>query len=211
MGNSVNYQIDIRGDILKLKTSSFKVEEGSVLHSDIFNRELAAMLSAGVVVTVAGIVAVLNFKITTLHFVMAFILFGASFFVLRTYIFNEPVLNAVFDKGRGIVDITVKKVFGEIKETYNISDVAEIRLGHVAMKPENPDGIKVVMNVSLQHGTVIPGFGKTEDFYTAQLQLREKSILIFSSKKRAEAQKIIADVRGFMGDALKEVDNERFI
>lgn len=205
MGNSINYQIDIRGDILKLKTSSFKVEKGSVLHTDIFNRDLAAMLSAGVIVTVTGIVAVLNFKITNVHFVMAFILFGVSFFILRTYIFNEPVLDAVFDKGKGIIDITVKKVFGEGKEAYNISDVTGIRLEHVTMEPANPDGIKVIENVSLQHGTVIPGFGETEDFYTAQLQLHEKNVLIFSSKKRDETQKVIAELRGFMGDALKEV------
>lgn len=204
MGNSINYQIDIRGDILRLKTTSFRVERGSVLHTGIFNRDLAAMLSAGVIVTVTGMVAVMNFKITTVHFVMAFILFGVSFFILRTYIFNEPVLDAVFDKGKGIIDITVKKVFGEGKEAYNISDVTGIRFEHITMEPANPDGIRVVENVSLQHGTVIPGFGETEDFYTAQLQLHKKSVLIFSSTKRDEAQKVVAEISGFMKNALKE-------
>lgn len=192
------FQIDIRGDVLDLKTSSFKVEKGSVLHTDIFNRELAAMLSAGVIVTVVGIFAVMNFKVTAVHFVLAFILFGASFFILRTYIFNEPVLGAVFDKGKGTIDITIKRVFGEKKETYSIANVTGIRLEHVTMKPENPDGIKVVENVSLQHGTVIPGFGQAEDFYTAQLHLRDKDVMIFSSKDKSETEKVIAEIKDFM-------------
>lgn len=199
-----SYQMDIRGNVLELKTSSFMVERGSVLHTDIFNRELAAMLSAGVVVTIAGIIAVLSFNITAIHFVMGFALFGISFFLFRTYIFHEPVLSAVFDRDRGIVDITIKKVFGKTEETYNISDVSEIKIGHVTLKPENPDGIKVVMNVSLQHGTVIPGFGQAEDFYTAHLQILEKNILIFSSKERNETQEIVDNIRGFMGNVLKE-------
>lgn len=192
------YRLEMKDNTLSFRTVCFKAEKGSVLHTDIFNRELAAMLSAGAIVTIAGIFFVLNFKITFIYYVMALALFGVSFFILRSYVFHEPVLCAVFDRGRGVIDIAVKKILGEIKETYNISEVEEIRLRHIVMKPENPDGIKVVMNVSLQHGTVIPGFGEEENFYTVQLHFRKKDVLLFSSKDRAEAQKVMAEIKGFM-------------
>jgi hypothetical protein len=66
--------------------------------------------------------------------------------------------------------------------------------------PENPDGIRLVEQVALQHGTVIPGFGKTSEFYTVEMEFKNgKRITIFSSEEPSMAEDVRAKLSGFIG------------
>ena len=71
----------------------------------------------------------------------ALILCG-SFIVLRSYVFDEPLLETVIDKDRDIIGLTVKEGFRK-KETCWVWGEGVV-VQQVTILPENPDGIKVV-------------------------------------------------------------------
>jgi hypothetical protein len=52
--NNKTYQLDIKDNILIFRTTFFKAEKGSVLHSGIYNRELASSLLAGACIVLLG-------------------------------------------------------------------------------------------------------------------------------------------------------------
>ncbi|MDI6728785.1 MAG: hypothetical protein QMD44_07690, partial [Thermodesulfovibrionales bacterium] len=83
MDNNKAYQINIKDNMLIFRTSSFRAEKGSVLHSGIYNRELASSLAAGALVMLLGFFFAASFKITTVHFVVALLLFVIFFIVFR--------------------------------------------------------------------------------------------------------------------------------
>lgn len=194
-----NYQIDIRDNVLVFRTSSFRAEKGSVLHSGIYNRELSSALAAGALVMLLGFFFATRFKITSVYFIAALLLFVIFFIAFRKYIFLEPALSVAVDKKNGNIDITVNRIFGKSKITSPLSELDNIRQDYIAVTPENPDGIKFVQQVALQHGTVIPGFGKTAEFYTVEMEFKNgKRITIFSSEDPSAVDDIAMKIKNFI-------------
>ncbi len=192
------YQIEMRDKVFIFKTTSFGTEGGSVLHSGIFNRELASSLAAGAVITVVGFLFAGHFEITFLHFVISIFLFATLFIVFRIYVFREPLLETIFDSGRKIITLSFKKVIGTDTHSYPMEELSGIRLGHVTLQPQNIDGIRVVEKIALQHGTVIPGLGKRQDIYTVQLDFRGEKVTIFSTKERHSAETAADELKRHM-------------
>ncbi|MBI3592450.1 MAG: hypothetical protein HY099_03050, partial [Nitrospirae bacterium] len=83
LSNEVSYQIEIKDNVLVFRTTSFKAEKGSVLHSGIYNRELASSLAAGACITLAGFFFAFRDKITAIHFIAALFLFAVLFLFFR--------------------------------------------------------------------------------------------------------------------------------
>lgn len=196
MDNKGSYKIDIEGSILKLRTSSFRGDRGSFLHSGIYNRELASSLASGAVILIVVFVIAGSFKITFIHFVLAVLLFGALFLFFRTFIFSEPTLLAVFDKGGKIF---IKKGLIGRKNLYHLDALMDIKVNRRTFVPENIDGVKLVEKVALQHGTVIPGFGRKEELFTVELEFKnKKQITIFSSELPSEAHDVMLKLKEFL-------------
>src|SRR5512139_4099207 len=65
------YQIENNENGVVVRTTSFKTERRSVLHSGIFNRELASSLAAGAVMVIMGFFFAFYFRITVVHFIAA--------------------------------------------------------------------------------------------------------------------------------------------
>lgn len=194
------YQIDMKDNILIFRTASYKAEKGSILHSGVFSRELASFLAAGAMLTALGFFFVSNFKITVIHFIAAIFLFAVLALFFRTYMFHEANLEIVFDKGKGRIVSTLKKTVGKGIKVRLLSEVEGFRLGQITFKPENPDGVKVVENIALQHGTVIPGFGEMMEFYTVNLEFKQESpMVIFASGVKDEAELLIKKLKDFLG------------
>lgn len=200
MAGNEKYQIDMKDNMLIFSTAFFKAEKGSILHSGVFSRELASFLAAGAVLTVLGFFFAGNFKITITLFVAAIFLFAALALFFRTYIFHEANLEIVFDKGKGRIISTLKKTVGKGIKVRLLSELEGLRLGQITFKPENPDGVKVVENIALQHGTVIPGFGEMMEFYTVNLEFKQGShMVIFASGLKDEAEVLIKKLKDFLG------------
>ncbi|MBI5212390.1 MAG: hypothetical protein HY957_03330 [Nitrospirae bacterium] len=181
------------------KTTSFKAEKGNVLHSGIYNREMSASLAAGAVVMLSGFFFAAKYRITAVHFIAALFLFIILFLVFRAYIFGEPLLGVVIDKEKGNIDISLDRIFGKKNLSFPFASLEDIRKDHKSIAAENPDGIKFVEKIALQHGTVIPGFGKTAEFYTVEMEFESRQrIMIFSSEDSAAADDIALKIKNFI-------------
>ncbi len=172
---------------LIFKTTSFRAEKGSVLHSGIYSRELSSTFIAfGISLSYVVTVAFLH-HLAVIHYIISGLLFVISFPVIRTYLFRESYLETLVDKGSGRVTITNKRPIGAKTIERSLDELRDIRERHISFKPENPDGIAFVEKIALQHGTVIPGFGQTEHFHTVELIFPDIKMSIFSSPSEEEA------------------------
>lgn len=194
------YQLEIEGNRLIFRTSSFTSERGSILHSGIYNRELASVLAASLIS--GGVFVFLSFSAGNklLLYLLPLFIFIVTFLFFRTMVLREPQLSAMFDKGSGQVSIAIRKPFSLVKSSFPITSMSDVILNHNEFEPMNPDGIAVVEKIALQHGTVIPGFGEKEEFYDVELSFGpEKSIRIFSSREREVALEILNKIKAFLG------------
>jgi Ca2+/Na+ antiporter len=199
------YQIEKNENGVVVRTTSFTTERRSVLHSGIFNRELASSLAAGAVMVIAGFFFALYFRITVVHFIAAVFVFAALFILLRIYAFREAVLETAFDRGRKTITVSLKGAIRERTQSYPIDALAGIRIHHLSIEPENLDAVKLVEKVAVQHGTVIPGFGKVENFYSVELDFRERLIVIFSARERKGAESLMNELRNSLAGVLPDM------
>jgi len=190
--------MEIKDNTLVLKTTSFKTEMVSFLRSDIFTRELSASLLAGALLIVFGFFFAIPGKITAIQLVLAAVAFGALFVFLRIYVFPEPILEAVFDRSRGVIETSLRKATGWKRDRYLMSELSVVRLDHRIVHPQNPDGIKVVEKIALQHGTILSGFGETADIYAVQLDFPGRSVTLFSTMDKTEAEVLVAKLSDFL-------------
>jgi len=198
LGSEKTYQIEMSGQALVFTTSSVKAEKGSVLHSGIFNRELASFLASGSILTLLGLFFARYGRIQTLHVIAGIVLFTMISLILRKYLFHEPMLRAVFDGRRGTISIAHRGVLFQKREGFPLTGLSGITLNRIVLRPENPDGIEIVEKIALHHFVVIPGFGETEEFFTVQLDFGEKSVMLFSSRKKEEAEEVHGRLKGFV-------------
>jgi len=199
------YQIEKSENGVVVRTTSFRTERRSVLHSGIFNRELASSLAAGAVMVIMGFFFALYFRITVVHFIAAVFVFAALFILFRMYAFREAVLETTFDMEKKTIRVLLKRTMGSRRQLYPMDALAGIRIHHLSMEPENMDAVKLVEKVAVQHGTVIPGFGKVEDFYFVELDFREKKIVIFSARDRQGAESFVDELRSSLTEVLPPV------
>lgn len=195
MGNN-SYELNIKGNMLTLKTPSFKAERGSVLHKGIYSMELTSALASGALILL--IYLVLKPKPTFLYLIISIIQFIVFVIFFRMFILYEPILEVAIDKSKSRITVLIKKLLPK-KVSYPLSELKDVKQDHIVFTPENPDGVRVIEKVALQHGTVIPGFGEVKEFYTIELEFRDsKSIMVFSSNKESEADDLYISLKGFI-------------
>lgn len=195
-----DYQFLLDKNILILRTSSFRPERGSILHSGIFNRELASVLSASVIGGVSFVLLSFILRNKVILYIISLVLFTLSFLFFRIVVFKESDLETVFDKDSGLISINLKGPLRTKHKTFPIITKDNIFLSHVEYEPSNPEGIEVVERVALQHGTVIPGFGEKKEFYNVDLLFKDgEKVTIYSSKEKDDAEEIMRKIKSFLG------------
>lgn len=193
------YEIALTGNRLNLRTSFFTAEMGSVLHSGIYNRELTSSLAAGAVIVIAGFFVASGVKLHLVHFFGILASFAVLFLLLRTFVFRDPMLETVFDKDAGRITILRRGVVGSRKSEYPLERLEDIRERTLSLSPENPDGIKMVEHIALQHFTVIPGFGRTSVFNTVELVFRGGAeVMICSSQDASSSGELTEQLKNFV-------------
>ncbi|MFO0753397.1 MAG: hypothetical protein U0411_08745 [Thermodesulfovibrionales bacterium] len=192
-------RIEESEDMLALWTTSFRADKGSVLHSGIYNREMASGLAAGACTLAAAFFFAALFPAAPLLFSAAAVFFVLLFLLFRKCIFREESLRAVFDRRKGTVSFSLSRPFGGREAWYPLSEIAAVRQERRTVLPENPDGVRVVEKIALQHGTVIPGFGETAEFHTVEVECRGgERIMVFSSQEPARAAEIAQKITNFI-------------
>ena len=191
MNESGTYRVEIEDNRVTLRTTSFKAERGSVLNSGIFTREFSSSFVAVAVSAAVFVFFALRHELRILHYAIVVAVFILVFPLARIYLFKEPCLETVFDLDTKSVDITLRKPFGSKSIKRSLDSLDDIRINHIRMEPENPDGVAFVKKIALQHGTVIPGFGQVEDFYSVELRFDGEGFVILTTRTESEARAVV--------------------
>lgn len=189
--NSKRYSITIEDGRVTLRTSSFKAEKGSVLHSGIFSRELASSFVAASVSGALLIYFAINGGIRLVHYLIAIVVFVIILPLARVLIFKEPYLETVFDLESGTVTISLRRPLLSKKISNSLSKLQKIDISHIRIEPDNPDAIAFVEKIALQHGTVIPGFGEVKEFYNVDLVFEQDRYTILTTTESSDAESVV--------------------
>ncbi len=191
------FEVKTEDGTIELHSSSFKVDRGSVLHSGIFNKELAASFLAGAVI-VSYLIAVAVFgELRLAHYIIAAFIFIVIFPLSRLYVFREPRLITMIDTGTGTVTLTLQRPYGRTSIQRPLASMEKIDVDHVRVEPENPDGIAVVEKIALQHGTVIPGFGEVAEFFSVVLDFGKERYTVLTTSVEDEARSTADTLRKY--------------
>jgi hypothetical protein len=199
MNKSVAYAFDTSDTVLAYKTTRFNAEKGSVLHSGVYNRETASTLAAGACIILLGFFFASRLQLSKIYFVACMLLFVPLFLFFRTFIFRETILLVVIDKKNEVVTIMRKGPLRTKKQLFPLAELEDVREDYKEVITDNPDGVKIVEKIALQHGTVIPGFGEKSEFYTVSFEFSNAaSLLVFSSGDYAEADDVMRTFKKFI-------------
>jgi len=193
------YRTEKTGDILIFRTSNFTSGRGSVLHSGIYNREFASVLSSVCVAGLAYLVVVMNFKKGILSHVVFLVVFVAGFLFLRGFVFKERYMETVLDHAAGKADIYMVGITKKKKDSIAIRDINNVLIERRKSAVENPDGVEFVQKISSQHGMAIPGFGEEKIFFLLKLKLSDGTDrLIFADSDIQDVIKAHDEIKEFL-------------
>ncbi len=167
------YALSRTGQVLVFSTSLFSAERESVLHKGIYSKDFASALTS---LSVAGLVyamLALNFRRTIFFHVVFAIIFIGGYPIFRTLVFRDRLLEALFDRARGLAEISVTGLLRRQSESLPLSAVKNVLIETKKIGIENPDAVEFVEKISAQHGTVIPGFGEERTFFMLKLKLAD--------------------------------------
>ncbi|MDX9714543.1 MAG: hypothetical protein RBT37_03840 [Dissulfurispiraceae bacterium] len=184
---------------LVFKTSSFSTLQQSALHSGAFNSELASSVASGTFIMFLLLLFRESIVFSFLLLVAGILLFGLLFWVFRSFMFKEPHLEAYFTKTDRSVEILKNRLFYMQRLRFAFDQVESAVLKEIHHGFTNTDGIDVVEKIALDHNTVMTGFGKPDHIYTAALKMKDqREIVIFSSKNKEYADKVIERINQFL-------------
>ncbi len=207
MEKKKEYNISIKKGTLIFTTTSFRVEEGSVLHSGIYSKELTSSLASGAVLVAISVTLVyMGVKVSIPLIAIGVVLFFSLMVLFRMYVFFEEVFRVEIDKSSGVVNF-FKKGFSSERESVPLEKLRSIRWGVTMLVPENTDGIGVVKQISAQHGMPIPGFGETREVHSVVFEFKdERDIMVFSSEDQDEVDVVMDMMKNFVGGEVAQAD-----
>ncbi len=169
------YELSRRGEALVFRTSLFLAERESVLHKGIYSKDFVSALSS---LSIAGLVyaaLALNYGRTFLFHVVFAAIFIGGYPLFRTFVFKDRFLEALFDRTRGLAEISVTGLTQRKTESLPLAAVKDVLIESRKIAVENPDAVEFVEKISAQHGTVVPGFGEERTFFMLKLKLADGS------------------------------------
>ena len=195
-----NYQLKTENNKLIFRTSSFKAEKTSVLHSGVYTREFSSTLFASAVCVLAYMSTGLpGIKPAIVRYIILIFIFVVAFLAAIKCIFKERYLEVDFDRSDKSVNIVHPGIIRKKIEKIHFDDIKSLGFGTRKFVPENIDGIKFVQKISAQHGSAMPGLSDTEEFITLSLNLKDGSERIIYAEKIDEEPEIpVNEIRNFL-------------
>jgi hypothetical protein len=174
MDQEKSYSIKSEGMMLIFRTSTFKADKSSVLHSGVYSREFNSILFASGICMLAYILLSSSMAGPALYAALTFAL-ASSFLLSRKFLFREKILEVCFNKQSGTARLTLTGTFTKKTEEMALSDIVSVDIGNKRFEPANKDGADFVQKISVQHGSPVPGLGEPEEFITLSLKLNNGS------------------------------------
>ncbi|MBF0402472.1 hypothetical protein [Candidatus Magnetominusculus xianensis] len=199
MNNSLqDYKFEPVSKSLLFTTSAFKSEKGSVLHSGIYNREMASTFVAAGAAFSYFVVAALSGWLSYIHYAITAVLFAVIYPLSWLYIFRKAAIAVFLDNDNDIAAIAIKGTFRKKKIFKALSQLKDIRVTHREIETGNPDGVAFVEKIALQHGTVIPGFGAAQHIYSVELVFDDAQITVYSSGDKDKAANVLSGFKDYI-------------
>jgi hypothetical protein len=193
------YKTERTDSLLLFRTEHFSAERESVLHKGIYNKEFASLLSS---LAVAGLIyaaLAMQQKRTILPHVAFAVIFIGGYPLFRMFVFKDRYLEALFDRSKGMAEISISGLIGKKTEGLPLSAVKNVLIESKKISIENPDAVEFVEKISAQHGTVIPGFGEEKTFYMLKLLLTDGSDrMIYADTEMRDVMDAHEEIKGFL-------------
>lgn len=195
------YEIKREGEDLIFVTARYKAEQSSVLHTGVYTNEFASMMLASAAAILAYFVTnALHWEVRFVRHILIVILFIAVFLGARKSVFREKYLKVIFHRLENIAEIIRPGIIFMSTQRIPFSEIVSVDIGSKKFVPENPDAVKFVEKISLQHGSAVPGFGQVEEYVTMSLRLRDESEqIIYAGKIDEEPSLPVREIREFIG------------
>lgn len=198
-GYFMNYKIDIKNNVLIFKTSFFSAEKGSVLHSGIYNKEFTSALASMSIAVIVSAILIMHFGKTIFFYIISIIILIVSFPLFRKFVFKEKYLEAIFNSSTKKAEIYMTGIARKKNAEIAFDNIKNIVIEKKKTGLENPDGVKFVKKISLQHGTVIPGFGEEKIFFLLKLKLSDGSDrIIYTDNNMQDVISAHDKIKGFL-------------
>ncbi len=189
--SSQRYSIQVTQEELIFRTAYFTAERGSVLHSDIYNRELTSVLASMVTAGCAYVLLHSGLEKSVAAYVVSAIIFVCSFPLFRTYIFKGRYIEVIFSRSAEIAVILSAGLMNRKREILPLKNITGISVETKKADIENPDGVAFVEKISAQHGMSIPGFAEETRLFLMKLNLSDNSDrLIYSDASAERTEKV---------------------
>ena len=194
-----NYTVRKEEDKLIFATPSYKVGPDSVLHSGIYNREFSSALASAAVAGIVYMIVAINTGNALVRSMVFLLIFAGGFPFFRKFVFKEGLIEVVFNTVAGEAKIYTTWITKRLKETISIKNIHDISIESRKQEVENPDAVKFVKHISLQHGTVIPGFGEEKVLFLLKLHLSDGSQrTIYSDNTMQDVLSAHDEIKGFL-------------
>ncbi|NTU42679.1 MAG: hypothetical protein HGA78_06430 [Nitrospirales bacterium] len=203
-----SYEIEESDGRLLFRTASFRPGKGSILHSNIYNRELASSMAAGTLVMVVSLFLSAVLSLSVVSVAGAVLLFVCLFLFFRKVVFRENLLELRIDREKGEVGIAHTGFAGRTV-SYPLSGLEDLLIARDVVELQNKDAIAIVEHVAAHHGTVISGFGDRSEYYTVEMRFSEgKTTTVFSSEKKEESDTVLSKIQNFLSVRSKDAKEE---
>lgn len=183
----------------------------SVLHKGVYTREFSSMLTA----SLAGTFTFMVIKMFIQEAGFAAILIIIMVFILvflgsRKFVFRDKVMRVVIDKPDKSVTIYHPGLFRNNPEKIPMEMIQGIYPGSRKFTPDNPDGIRFVEKISLQHGSYMPGLGEEKEFITLSFKLSDGTErIIYAVRIEEEPYIPLKEIELFLSFILRSDYGER--
>ena len=170
-----NYIVRKEENKLIFATPAYRADPDSVLHSGIYNREFSSVLASAAAAGIVYVIVAMNTGNTLVRSLAFLLVFTGGFPFFRKFVFKESLLEVVFNTAAGEAKIYTNWIMKRLKETIPVKNIHDISIESRKHEVENPDAVRFVKQISLQHGTVIPGFGEEKALFLLKLHLSDGS------------------------------------
>jgi len=195
-----NYTVRKEEGKLIFATPAYRADPDSVLHSGIYNQEFSSMLASVAVAGTAYAVVAMNTGNTIIRSMVFLLIFAAGFPFFRKFVFKESLMEVVFDTSGGEAKVYTNWTTKKLKETIPIKNIKDISIESRKHEAENPDAVRFVKHISLQHGSVIPGFGEEKVLFLLKLHLSDGSErTIYTDNTMQDVLSACDEIREFLG------------
>ncbi len=193
------YETEKTDSSLLFRTEHFRAERESVLHKGIYNKEFASALSS---LAVAGLVyaaLAMQQRRTILPHLAFAVIFIGGYPLLRMFVFKDRYLEALFDRSKGLAEISVSGLIRKKTESLPLSAVKNVLIESKKISVENPDAVEFVERISAQHGTAIPGLDEEKTFFMLKLILADGTDrMIYSDTEMQDVMDAYEEIKGFL-------------